>query len=170
MTRESAAGGNVRDGTRLGLLALAVAAVLGLLGDLLLRASPWGVNAPLFMLALVLGAGFLVYQARLPLLAEGRWLALVALLFSAGMALRDSQAIYAVNLLAVLLTIGLAAHRAQGGWPVIGGLPQFIGGLVSAGFHACGGVLVLAFFDIHWSEIPRTGWSAVVLALSLIHI
>ncbi|MGE3269963.1 MAG: DUF4153 domain-containing protein, partial [Chloroflexota bacterium] len=47
----------------------------------------------------------------------------------------------------------------------IGGLPQYLGGLVSAGFHACGGILVLTFFDIHWREVPRTGWSAVVLAV-----
>jgi hypothetical protein len=152
-------------GTRLGLLALAAAALLGVLGDLLLRATPWGVNAPLFVLALVLSAGFLVYQARLPLLGESRWLALVALMFSAGVALRDSDALFAVNMLAVLLSIGLAAHRAQGGWPVVGGAPQYLGGLVSAGFHACGGILVLAFFDIHWREVPRTGWSAVALAV-----
>ncbi|MCC7367721.1 MAG: DUF4173 domain-containing protein [Chloroflexi bacterium] len=155
----------MRDQTRLGLFALATAAVLGLLGDLLLRVSPWGVNAPLFILALVTGAGVLVSLARLPLLGEGRWLALLALLFSAGIALRDSEALTAVNVLAVLLTIGLAAHRAPGGWPFIGGLPQFVGGLVSAGFHACGGVLVLLGFDIHWREVPRTGWPAVVLAV-----
>ena len=33
----------------------------------------------------------------------------------------------AVNLLAVLLTLGLAGHRAQVGWPLIGGLPQYVG-------------------------------------------
>ena len=34
----------MREGTRLGLLALAVASLLGLLGDWLLRALPWGLN------------------------------------------------------------------------------------------------------------------------------
>jgi len=155
----------VRDGTRLGLMALAVAALLGLLGDLLLRAIPWGVNAPLWLLALVAAGGGLLYLARVPLLGEGRWLALVALLFAAGIALRDSQALLWVNVLAVGLTLGLSGHRGGSGWPRIGGLMQYLGALASAGFHACGGVLVLAFFDIHWKEVPRTGSSAVVLAV-----
>src|SRR5205807_1795941 len=84
--------------------------------------------------------------------------------FAAGIAWRDSHVLLAVNLLAVLLTLGLAAHRAPAGWPRIGGLPQYIGALLSAAFHACGGVLVLAFADIHWQEVPRTGWSAAILA------
>jgi len=154
----------VRDGTRLGLLALAAAAVLGLLGDLLLRAVPWGVNAPIWMLVLVVGAGLLVWQARLPILGEGRWLALVALAFAGGIALRDSPVLLTVNLLAVLLSLGLAGHRAAGGWPIVGGLPQYLGALLSAGFHACGGVLVLALYDVRWSEVPRTGWTVPVLA------
>ena len=154
----------MRDGTRLGLLALAVAALLGLLGDLLLRALPWGLNAPLWIHALLIGAGLLTWQARLPLLGGSRWLALPALFFAAGVALRDSQALLTVNVLAVVLTLGLAAHRAPNGWPRLGGLPQYVGAMVSAGFHACGGALVLAFFDIRWQEIPRTGWSAGVLA------
>jgi hypothetical protein len=155
----------VRDETRLGLLALGAAAALGLLGDLLLRATPWGLNAPLWILALVVVGGLLVYQARLPLLGEGRWLVLAALAFAGGIALRDSPALFTVNLLAVLLTLGLAGHRARGGWPRIGGLPQYVGALISAGLHACGGVLVLTFYDVRWQEVPRTGWSAVVLAI-----
>jgi hypothetical protein len=155
----------VRDGTRLGLLALAGAALLGLLGDLLLRALPWGLNAPVWLLALVMVAGLLSWQAKLPLLSGARWLAIPALLFAAGIAWRDSQVLLTVNVLAVLLTLGLAAHRAPGGWPRVGGLPQYLGALISAGFHACGGTLVLAFYDIHWKEVPRTGWSAVVLAV-----
>lgn len=155
----------MRDGTRLGLLALAAAALLGLLGDLLLRALPWGLNAPLWLLAALIVAGLLTWQARLPLLGGSRWLAIPALLFAAGIAWRDSQALLVVNLLAVLLTLSLAAHRAPGGWPRLGGLPQYLGALVSAAFHAAGGGLVLAFYDIRWSEVPRTGWSATVLAI-----
>src|SRR6266511_485035 len=67
------AGGTVRDQTRLGLLALGVAALLGLLGDLLLRAIPWGLNAPLWIALLVLAVAILVRLAKLPLLGEARW-------------------------------------------------------------------------------------------------
>jgi hypothetical protein len=155
----------VRDGTRLGLLALAVAASLGLLGDLLLRATPWGLSAPLWILALLVGAGLLTNRARLRLIGEGRWLGPVALFFAAGIAWRDSAALLGVNVLAVLLCLGLAAHRARGGWPVVGGLLQYVGALASAGFHACGGALVLAVYDVRWQEVPHTGWSAAALAV-----
>jgi hypothetical protein len=154
----------VRDETRLGLLALGAAALLGLLGDLLLRALPWGVNAPLWILALVAGAGLLAHQAGLPLLRGSRWLALVAVAFACGIAVRDSSVMVAVNVLAVVLTLALAGHRAQDGWPRIGGLPQYVGALISAGFHAIGGVLVLALYDVRWQEVPRTGWTAGLLA------
>jgi len=152
-------------GTRLGLLALAAAVMLGLLGDLLLRALPWGLNAPLWIVALLIVAALLLRQARLLLLGEARWLALPSLLFAAGIAWRDSPALLTVNLLAVALTLGLAAHRAPDGWPRLGGLPQYVGALLSAGVHACGGVLVLAFHDIHWRDVPRTGRSASLLAV-----
>jgi hypothetical protein len=70
----------------------------------------------------------------------------------------------AVNVIAVTLTLALAGHRAQDGWPRIGGLPQYVGALLSAGFHAMGGVLMLALHDVRWQEVPRTGWSAGLLA------
>ncbi|MFN8633132.1 MAG: DUF4173 domain-containing protein [Chloroflexota bacterium] len=155
----------MRDETRLGLLALVAAGLLGLLGDLLLGELPWGLNALLWIVALVSGVALLLWQARMPLLGESRWLAIPALLFAAAIAVRDSQTLLVVNVLAVLLTLALAAHRAAGGWPVIGGLPQYLGAAISAGFHACGGAIVLACYDVRWKEIPRTGWSAVVLAV-----
>jgi hypothetical protein len=154
----------VRNETRLGLLALGAAALLGLLGDLLLRALPWGVNAPLWILALVVGAGLLAHRAGLPLLRESRWLALLAVAFACGIAVRDSSVMVAVNVIAVVLTLALAGHRAQDGWPRIGGLRQYVGALLSAGFHAMGGVLVLALYDVRWQEVSRTGWSAGLLA------
>jgi len=155
----------VRDETRLGLFALGAAAVLGLLGDLLLRASPWGLNAPLWIALLLAAAGLLLWQAKLPLFAGSRWLAIVALVFAAGIALRDSPVMIAVNILATLLTLGLAGHRAKIGWPRIGGLPEYVSALLSAGFHAIGGIIVLSLYDIRWREVPRTGWASYVLSI-----
>ena len=64
----------MRDQTRLGLLALGAAILLGVAGDLLLRATPWGVNAPIWIALLVAAVGVLVYRARLPLLGDARCL------------------------------------------------------------------------------------------------
>jgi hypothetical protein len=149
----------------LGLLALAGAVVLGLAGDLLLRATPWGLNAPTWIALLVIGVVVLVHQTKLSLLGEARWLLLPALVFAAGIAWRDSSALVAVNVLAVVLTLGLAAHRTHPGWPRIGGLLDYLVALISAAIHAMGGILALAFADIQWGEIPRTGATSVVLAV-----
>jgi hypothetical protein len=155
----------VRDQTRLGLLALGAAVLLGLLGDLLLRASPWGVNAPLWIGLLMAGVLTLAWLAKLPVLGEARWLIVAAFAFACGIAWHDSKAMVAVNILAVLLTLGLAAHRARPGWPRIGGFLDYFLAYLSAIVHAIGGVLVLAFSDVRWNEVPRTGSTRVVLAV-----
>src|SRR5262245_15692193 len=110
------------------------------------------------MALLVAAVGVLVIQARLPIFGEGSWVLVASLVFAAGIAWRDSDTMLAVNLLAVLLTLGLAGHRAHAGWPRLGGLLDYAFALASAAFHAMGGVLALALSDIHWREVPRTGW------------
>jgi Domain of unknown function (DUF4153) len=151
--------------TRLGLLALGGAVLLGLCGDLLLRAGPWGINAPLWILLLVVGVAVLARLGRLPLLGEARWLTLAAVVFAAGIAWRASPVMIAVNILAVLLMLGLAGHRARVGWPRIGGLLDYVIAYVSSIFHAMGGVLILTFVDVRWQEVPRTGSTRIVLAV-----
>lgn len=155
----------MRDQTRFGLLALGGATLLGILGDLLLQVGPWGLNAPLWIGLLVVTVTILARLARLPVLGEARWLSVAAFGFAAGIAWRASPVMIGVNVLAVLLTLGLAGHRARRGWPRIGGLADYIVAYVSAGFHAMGGILVLAFSDVQWNEVPRTGWTRIVLAV-----
>ena len=54
--------------TRLGLGILGVALVLGGLGDVLLRATPWGINFLIWVTALV---GFALFLARRGALVPG---------------------------------------------------------------------------------------------------
>src|SRR5437667_11844697 len=51
--------------TRLGLEVLATGVVLGIAGDALLRATPWGLNAFLCTVALAAAAAWLVYRRRI---------------------------------------------------------------------------------------------------------
>ena len=69
--------------TRLGLGVLGAAHVLGLLGDWLLRATPWGVNLFLWVAALAGAAALVVWCGCLRVAGEERWLVPVALLFAA---------------------------------------------------------------------------------------
>jgi hypothetical protein len=97
--------------------ALAAAAGLGVLGDVLLRASgPPGLNAALWSL---LGATAVVALAKRrgwPASRESIALLCVAVLFIAGMAWRDAEALRALNLLAAAVAVSLAAGEAGAAW------------------------------------------------------
>jgi hypothetical protein len=67
----------VGERTRLGLGVLGVALVLGGLGDVLLRATPWGINFLIWVTALVGFALFLARWGRVGTGGEGKWLIFV---------------------------------------------------------------------------------------------
>src|SRR5215210_2073999 len=103
---------SVSDETRLGLGILATAIGLGILADLLLRATPWGLNWALWATALVAVATGL--GSRRSLLA-------VALVFSALLLWRASPVLATLNVLAagaalafavVPLRLGFTAYAA----------------------------------------------------------
>lgn len=72
--------------TKLGLGILGGAVALGVLGDGLLRATPWGINLLLWMLALVFAGVVLVRWGGTRMSGGGRWMAPAAVLFAAGVA------------------------------------------------------------------------------------
>ena len=65
--------------TRLGLEILAAGAGLGIAGDALLRAVPWGLNAMLSTTALVAAAAWLVRRHRVAVSSDAPWLAAAVL-------------------------------------------------------------------------------------------
>ena len=69
--------------TTLGLCVLGAAILLGLLGDALLRATPWGLNFFVWTAALVDVAGAIVLWQRVGARGEGRWLLGPLLFFTA---------------------------------------------------------------------------------------
>ena len=89
--------------TRLGLGLIGVSLVLGVLGDILLRATPWGVNFPIWITLLVGLAVSFARWGRVGAGGEGRWLVLVAVVFASGIILRDSPVVVFLDVLAVLI-------------------------------------------------------------------
>ncbi len=69
--------------TKLGLGIAGVAAMLGFLGDGLLRATPWGLNVFLFTVSLVGLAVSLASWGGISLRGEGRFLVVPLVLFAA---------------------------------------------------------------------------------------
>ncbi|MBI3979501.1 MAG: DUF4173 domain-containing protein [Chloroflexi bacterium] len=153
------------DATKLGLGVLAAAASLGVLGDLLLRVEPWGINVALWTGLLIATVVVLARRHQIHLAGEGRWLAVPALLFAAAMAWRDSPTLAALNLLAVLTALALAALRARVGSLRLAGVADYAQGMLLAGLHAALGLTLVISGDIRWQELPRGGWSRRVLAV-----
>jgi len=105
----------VGDRTRLGLGVLGVALVLGGLGDVLLRATPWGINFLIWVTAVACFAIWLTRWGRVGTGGEGKWLVFVALVFAAGVVLRDSPVVVFLDLLAVLISLSLAVWLGRSG-------------------------------------------------------
>jgi Domain of unknown function (DUF4153) len=127
------------------------ALVLGVLGDVLLRAAPWGVNILLWMLAALMVVAVLAPQR--PEAVKGAWLALPALIFAAGFAWRASPVIAMLNLLGLGVTASLALLCAQGGRVLDGSLAEYVLGALLAGLNAAFGALPLGISEVPWKEL-----------------
>lgn len=143
--------------SNLPLTLLFASLILGLLGDALLRATPWGLNAPLWISALALSVLAVAAWHNVPLTGGGRWLLIPAVIFAAGFTLRDSFTLQACYLLAVLIALALVAHRALRGRVRIAGLIDYATALVLAGVHAAFSALTLLFGDIPWKRFATGG-------------
>ncbi len=145
------------DRTKLGIGILVAAILLGLLGDLFLRATPWGLNIIAWMGALVVAAVVIVHWRRVALNGSGRWLVAPALFFAAAVAWRDSTTLKSLNLLALSLSLALALLRAQAGRLLLAGVMEYALGVLIAAFNAVAGAARLVFGDIQWKEVPHDG-------------
>lgn len=143
--------------TRLGLAVLGAAAALGLAGDLLLRATPWGLNLPIWVLAAVGLAAGLAVRFGVPLRGEGRWLAVPMLLFAALFVWRASDALAFVNGVVLLGLISLAVMRSRVGQVFSAGLSEYAYLGAQAFGQALVGPVPAAVADVRWRELPRLG-------------
>src|SRR2546427_12708520 len=100
--------------TTLGLEILGAATVLGVSGDLLLRATPWGLNALLCAAGLVAAGGYIVPRHRIAVSADALWLAVAILLVASNFIARDSVALRALDLIGLAILCCLACLSLRG--------------------------------------------------------
>lgn len=139
------------DKTNLGVRILAAALMLGVLGDALLRAGPWGINASLWVTALAATIVAVDWPQR-ALAGGGRWLLPLVMFFAAAFAWRDSPPLKMLNVLALLVALSLVILRAQGSRILRAGLMEYALGSVIAGLNAVLGLLPLLVSEIQWRE------------------
>jgi hypothetical protein len=151
--------------TKLGLGMLAVALVAGLGGDVLLRATPWGINL-LLWLALTSGAVLALCRWQKSLsIAVNPWLLGVLCFGATALAWRASPVLRGLDLFGMLVALSMIGLRTHTGRLASAELS----GYLKAGLRTVGGAAVgtmfLLFDDIRWRELPRDGWSKRALAI-----
>jgi hypothetical protein len=114
------------DRTKLGLGMWGAALTLGLLGDLLLRATPGGINVLLWVALLAGAAVALSRWGRLEAAGGGRWLVPVAVFFAAAVAWRGSPVVASLDVLAVIVALSLAACRGRRGGLRLSGISEYV--------------------------------------------
>ena len=152
---------HVNGRTKLGLDVLETALLMGVLGDELLRATPWGINVFVWTVALVAATARLLALARRSpgLWKENCWLLLPVVFFAAAFAWRDSPVLKLLNGLALLAALSLIAWRARGRSILLAGVGEYILALIVAGRDAAFGCFPLLLRDVNWKEAVRPGWS-----------
>lgn len=141
-----------------GLRLLGMALLLGLLGDLLVRDGPPGLNFFLWTAALVGAVIYLARSGKTSLAGDGRWLLPVAVATAAGVAWRASDAFILFNLLATAVLLALGTSTLQSGTLRESGLARYFGWLVAMAWKAAAGLAPVLVADIRWNEIPRGRW------------
>ena len=152
--------------TRTGLEILQSAVLLGILGDVLLRATPWGLNVLLFIGALVAAMTMLVLRRRREFLNAQTVSLNAALIFFAAMFVwRDSIELKIYDALAILTILAVLTLPALKIKAQIAGVFHYVVGFVWSGVSAAFAPFLLVFSDVEWKTIPQTGWSKHLIAV-----
>ncbi|CAN5461626.1 hypothetical protein BH10ACI1_BH10ACI1_17620 [soil metagenome] len=146
--------------TKTGLEILQAAVLLGVLGDVLLRATPWGLNVLLFIGALVAAFVMLILRRRQELWNKQTIALNVALIFFAAMFVwRDSAELKIADFLAVLTILAVLSLSSLRIKMNSAGVFHYILGFFWSGINAAFAPFFLLIDDIVWKTIPQTGWS-----------
>jgi hypothetical protein len=157
-------GRQVKRETRVGLVVLAEAVILGVAADLLFQGRPLGLNALLWASLFVGALLLLVRVARAPF-HQGRRLMLAPLLvFAALLAWHTSPLLLVVNALALGAVVALGALRRSGPRVTRAPLTDYAGGAAAAGTAALAGLIPIVHRDVDWADATRHGRRGPVAA------
>lgn len=153
--------------TKTGLEILEAALLLGVLGDVLLRETPWGLNVFLWVGALVAAMLMLARRRRNSESLNGQTAALrAALVFFAAMFVwRDSTELKVLDALAILTILSLLTLPALRIKTAAAGLIHYAGAGIWSGINAAFAPFFLIFADIKWTTLPQKGWTKHLIAV-----
>jgi hypothetical protein len=153
-------GGDVMDErSRLALLALGTAVLLGALADALLRVGTLGLGASVWIAALLVAVALLAAKRVPPLMGEGRAMAIPALLFAAFLAWRDSPTLKTMDVCACAVSLGLMAWRSEAGQLRMAAVTEYAVALGCAAWECAAGAYSAITKEVGWDRIPRGKWT-----------
>ncbi len=156
----------MRERTRTGLEILGAAAILGALGNLLLRQTPWGLNAFLFVAVFTGTMVTLTLRHRRELMTT-RSLALQAAMvfFGAMFLIRDSIELRVFDTIATVIIMGVLVLSNFGINQRIAGVFHYAAGTIYAGLASLLGPFLLLGADIDWKSMPGNRLSQSIFAV-----
>lgn len=141
--------------TRLAVSIVGVALVLGLLADLLLRGTPWGINVSLWIVCLLAGLFWAKGQGGVRMQFGSLLLMAPMAVFGICFAWRDSATLRALDWMAIIVSAALVITRQTAPFwaPTLGRMFQSVFNLAG---HCLAGFVHLVARDIDWSQ-QRSG-------------
>src|SRR4029079_15676562 len=148
------------DKTKTGLEILQVAAILGVLGNILLRQTPWGLNVFLFNLLFVSGTAMLLLRRDRELLTRQTIALLGAQLFFAAMFVwRGSSQLLAADAFSIVIVLSIIFVPKMKIAASVAGVFHYVVGFLWSALNALFASVVLLVSDIEWKGMPQTGRS-----------
>ncbi len=152
--------------TKTGLEVLQAAVLLGILGDVLLRETPWGLNVLLFIGALTSAMLMLLIRRKQDFLTKTPILLNGALIFFAAMFVwHDSTELKISDTLAIFTILAILILPALKVPIQIAGIFHYFIGFIWSGINAAFAPFLLIFKDVEWKTIPQTGWSKHLISI-----
>lgn len=156
----------MNDKTKTGLEILESALLLGILGDVLLRETPWGLNVFLCVGALVAAMTAIIWRRKSKLWSlQTVSLHGALIFFSAMFVWRDSIELKILNAFAILTILAILTLPALKIKIHLAGVSHYIFAGIWAGLNAISSPLLLIFGDIKWKTLPQTGWTKHLIAV-----
>ncbi len=152
--------------TRSGLAIIQTAIILGILGDVLLRQVPWGLNVLLFNLAFAAGLYILLRRhARQRLTGQTYALLGAQVFFSAMFVWRDAIELRVADTFAIIIILGVLFLPTLKVTAKAAGVFQYVIGVLWAGINSAFAAGAVLGSDVGWSELQIGGWRKHALSV-----
>ena len=145
--------------TRSGLAIIQTAIILGVLGDVLLRQVPWGLNVLLFNLVFAAGI-YTLLRRHAPERLTGQTYALLGaqVFFSAMFVWRDAIELRVADTFAIVIILGVLFLPTLKVKAKAAGVFQYVIGVLWAGINSAFAAGAVLGSDIGWNELEIGGW------------